>query len=46
VSLGIYEITVIHMSTYGIGEVDLSYKNGVMYYDVKLNKVVNFVREK
>jgi len=34
------------MSTYGIGEVDLSYKNGVMYYDVKLNKVVNFVREK
>jgi hypothetical protein len=43
---GLFEFKLKHRSTFRNSKsvMDQSYKNGVFYYDITANKVVNFVR--
>ena len=47
VNSGLYRFYIKHSSTYrkNKNEIDESFKNGVIYYDVKTNKIVKFERK-
>ncbi len=47
VKSGLYRFYIKHSSTYrkNKNEIDESYKNGVIYYDVKTDKIVKFERK-
>lgn len=47
VATGLYSFYIKHSSTYrrSKNEIDESYKNGVIYYDIKKDKIVKFERK-
>lgn len=47
VTTGLYRFCIKHASTYrrSKSEIDESYKNGVIYYDIKKGKIVKFQRK-
>lgn len=47
VTTGLYRFYIKHSSTYrrSKNEIDESYKNGVIYYDIKKDKIVKFERK-